>query len=44
MKVDEKSATALQFILIVLVLFASWQMQYNFETDRIICLHKSLHK
>lgn len=30
MKVDEKSATALQFILIALVLFASWQMQYNF--------------
>ena len=30
MKVDEKSATALQFMLIVLVLFASWQMQYNF--------------
>lgn len=30
MKVDEKSATALQFILIVLVLFTSWQMQYNF--------------
>lgn len=30
MKVDKKSATALQFILIVLVLFASWQMQYNF--------------
>lgn len=30
MKVDKKSATALQFMLIVLVLFASWQMQYNF--------------
>lgn len=30
MKVDEKSATALQFILIALVLFTSWQMQYNF--------------
>lgn len=30
MKVDEKSATALQFILIALALFASWQMQYNF--------------
>lgn len=30
MKVDEKSATTLQFILIVLILFASWQMQYNF--------------
>lgn len=30
MKVGEKSATALQFMLIVLVLFASWQMQYNF--------------
>jgi len=30
MKVDEKSVTALQFILIALALFASWQMQYNF--------------
>ena len=30
MKVDEKSAITLQFILIVLILFASWQMQYNF--------------
>lgn len=30
MKVDKKSATTLQFMLIVLVLFASWQMQYNF--------------
>lgn len=30
MKVDEKSAITLQFILIVLILFASWQMQYDF--------------
>ena len=30
MKVDEKSATALQFILIALALFVSWQMLYNF--------------
>lgn len=47
MKVDEKSATALQFILIALALFASWQMQYRchyFKADRIICLHKNLHK
>ena len=29
MKVDEKSAITLQFILIVLILFASWQMQYD---------------
>lgn len=29
MKVDEKSATTLQFILIILILFASWQMQYD---------------
>ena len=30
MKVDEKSAITLQFILIVLILFVSWQMQYDF--------------
>ena len=30
MKVDKKSAITLQFILIILILFASWQMQYNF--------------
>lgn len=30
MKVDKKSAITLQFILIVLILLASWQMQYDF--------------
>lgn len=30
MKVDEKSVITLQFILIILILFASWQMQYDF--------------
>lgn len=30
MKVDEKSVITLQFILIILILFTSWQMQYDF--------------
>lgn len=30
MKVDKKSVITLQFILIILILFASWQMQYDF--------------